>query len=87
VVHQFGRGRPPADDSVIVNSEDGKPSNRWDLARNNTLAEKIRLKPPTTPRLTHPTIIASGPDGTVYAHQQTPPSTDGRSDASKGHRT
>jgi hypothetical protein len=51
-----------ADDSVIVNSEDGTLY-RWDLARN-TLAEKIRLNPPR-PEAYTPTII--GPDGTVYA--------------------
>jgi hypothetical protein len=52
----------PADDSVIVNSEDGTLY-RWDLARN-TLAEKIRLNRPR-PEAYTPTII--GPDGTVYA--------------------
>jgi hypothetical protein len=52
----------PADDSVIVNSEDGTLY-RWDLARN-TLAEKIRLNRPRSEAYT-PTII--GPDGTVYA--------------------
>lgn len=52
----------PADDSVIVNSEDGTLY-RWDLA-HNTLAEKIRLNPPR-PEAYTPTII--GPDGTVYA--------------------
>ncbi len=52
----------PADDSVIVNSEDGILY-RWDLARN-TLAEKIRLNRPR-PEAYTPTII--GPDGTVYA--------------------
>jgi len=52
----------PADDSVIVNSEDGILY-RWDLA-NNTLAEKIRLNAPR-PEAYTPTII--GPDGTVYA--------------------
>ena len=52
----------PADDSVIVNSEDGTLY-RWDLARN-TLAEKIRLNAPR-PEAYTPTII--GPDGTVYA--------------------
>ena len=41
----------PADDSVIVNSEDGTLY-RWDLARN-TLAEKIRLNRPA-PRGLHP---------------------------------
>jgi hypothetical protein len=51
-----------ADDSVIVNSEDGIVY-RWDLARN-TLAEKIRLNRPR-PEAYTPTII--GPDGTVYA--------------------
>jgi hypothetical protein len=52
----------PADDSVIVNSEDGTLY-RWDLARN-TLAEKIHLNPPR-PEAYTPTLI--GPDGTVYA--------------------
>jgi hypothetical protein len=52
----------PADNSVIVNSEDGILY-RWDLARN-ILAEKIRLNPPR-PEAYTPTII--GPDGTVYA--------------------
>ena len=52
----------PADDSVIVNSEDGTLY-RWDLARN-TLAEKIRLNRPR-PEAYTPTII--GPDGTAYA--------------------
>jgi hypothetical protein len=51
-----------ADDSVIVNSEDGIVY-RWNLARN-TLAEKIHLNPPR-PEAYTPTII--GPDGTVYA--------------------
>jgi hypothetical protein len=51
-----------ADDSVIVNSEDGMLY-RWDLA-TNTLAEKIRLNSPRAEAYT-PTII--GPDGTVYA--------------------
>ena len=52
----------PADDSVIVNSEDGILY-RWDLARN-TLAEKIHLNAPR-PEAYTPTLI--GPDGTVYA--------------------
>jgi hypothetical protein len=52
----------PADDSVIVNSEDGTLY-RWNLA-HNTLAEKIRLNAPR-PEAYTPTII--GPDGTVYA--------------------
>ena len=52
----------PADDSVIVNSEDGILY-RWDLARN-TLAEKIHLNRPR-PEAYTPTLI--GPDGTVYA--------------------
>jgi hypothetical protein len=52
----------PADDSVIVNSEDGTLY-RWDLGRN-TLAEKIRLNPPQ-PEAYTPTLI--GPDGTIYA--------------------
>ena len=52
----------PADDSVIINSEDGILY-RWDLA-TNTLAEKIRLNRPR-PEAYTPTII--GPDGTVYA--------------------
>jgi hypothetical protein len=52
----------PANNSVIVNSEDGTLY-RWDLARN-TLAEKIRLNLPR-PEAYTPTII--GPDGTVYA--------------------
>jgi hypothetical protein len=52
----------PADDSVIVNSEDGILY-RWDLARN-ILAEKIRLNRPR-PEAYTPTVI--GPDGTVYA--------------------
>jgi hypothetical protein len=51
-----------ADDSVIVNNEDGILY-RWDLA-HNTLAEKIRLNRPQ-PEAYTPTII--GPDGTVYA--------------------
>ena len=51
-----------ADDSVIVNSEDGTLY-RWDLARN-TLAEKIRVNAPRSEAYT-PTLI--GPDGTVYA--------------------
>lgn len=51
-----------ADDSVIVNNEDGIVY-RWDLA-HNTLAEKIRLNRPQ-PEAYTPTII--GPDGTVYA--------------------
>jgi hypothetical protein len=52
----------PADDSVIVNNEDGTLY-RWDLA-SNTLAAKIRLNRPR-PEAYTPTII--GPDGTVYA--------------------
>jgi hypothetical protein len=52
----------PADDSVIVNSEDGTVY-RWDLARN-TLAEQLHLNPPR-PEAYTPTLI--GPDGTVYA--------------------
>jgi hypothetical protein len=52
----------PADDSVIVNSEDGTLY-RWDLARN-TLAENIHLNNPRPEPYT-PTLI--GPDGTVYA--------------------
>jgi len=52
----------PADESVIVNSEDGILY-RWDLA-SNKLAEKIRLNSPR-PEAYTPTII--GPDGTVYA--------------------
>ena len=51
-----------ADDSVIVNSEDGIVY-RWAL-RDNTLAEKLRLNNPR-PEAYTPTII--GPDGTVYA--------------------
>jgi hypothetical protein len=51
-----------ADDSVIVNSEDGTLY-RWDLARN-TLAEKIHLNRPRPEGYT-PTIV--GPDGTIYA--------------------
>jgi hypothetical protein len=51
-----------ADDSVIVNSEDGTLY-RWDLARN-TLAEQIHLNRPL-PEAYTPTLI--GPDGTVYA--------------------
>jgi hypothetical protein len=51
-----------ADDSVIVNNEDGSVY-RWDLA-TNTLAEKIHLNAPRGEAYT-PTII--GPDGTVYA--------------------
>ena len=51
-----------ADDSVIVNSEDGTLY-RWDLARN-TLAEKFHLNRPR-PEAYTPTTI--GPDGTVYA--------------------
>jgi hypothetical protein len=51
-----------ADDSVIVNSEDGNVY-RWDLA-TDTLAEKIRLNAPYSEPYT-PTVI--GPDGTVYA--------------------
>jgi hypothetical protein len=52
----------PADNSVIVNSEDGIVY-RWDLA-HNTLAAKMRLNGPR-PEAYTPTII--GPDGTVYA--------------------
>jgi hypothetical protein len=52
----------PADDSVIVNSQDGSLY-RWDLA-TNTLAEQIHLNPPRDEAYT-PTLI--GPDGTVYA--------------------
>jgi hypothetical protein len=52
----------PADDSVIVNSEDGTLY-RWDMARN-ILAEKIHLNRPR-PEAYTPTLI--GPDGTVYA--------------------
>jgi hypothetical protein len=51
-----------ADDSVIVNSEDGTLY-RWDLA-SNTLAEQIHLNSPR-PEAYTPTLI--GPDGTVYA--------------------
>lgn len=51
-----------ADDSVIVNSEDGVLY-RWDLA-DNTFAEQIHLNPPR-PEAYTPTLI--GPDGTVYA--------------------
>jgi hypothetical protein len=51
-----------ADDSVIVNSEDGILY-RWDLA-SNTLAEQIHLNRPL-PEAYTPTLI--GPDGTVYA--------------------
>jgi hypothetical protein len=51
-----------ADDSVIVNSEDGTLY-RWDLA-HNTLAEQIHLNRPL-PEAYTPTVI--GPDGTVYA--------------------
>lgn len=51
-----------ADDSVMVNSEDGVLY-RWDLA-SNTLAEQIRLNSPR-PEAYTPTLI--GPDGTVYA--------------------
>lgn len=51
-----------ADDSVIVNNEDGMLY-RWDLA-TNTLAEKIRLNTPYSEPYT-PTIIS--PEGTVYA--------------------
>ena len=51
-----------ADDSVIVNNEDGTVY-RWDLARN-TLAEKFHLNRPR-PEAYTPTLI--GPDGTVYA--------------------
>jgi hypothetical protein len=51
-----------ADDSVIVNNEDGYVY-RWDLA-TNTLAGKFRLNAPYSEPYT-PTII--GPDGTVYA--------------------
>jgi WD40-like Beta Propeller Repeat len=51
-----------ADDSVIVNNEDGMLY-RWDLA-TNTLAERIRLNKPYSEPYT-PTVI--GPDGTVYA--------------------
>jgi hypothetical protein len=51
-----------ADDSVIVNSEDGTLY-RWDLA-SNTLAEQIHLNPPR-PEAYTPTVV--GPDGTVYA--------------------
>jgi hypothetical protein len=52
----------PADDSVIVNNEDGTLY-RWDLARN-TLAGMIHLNRPR-PEAYTPTLI--GPDGTVYA--------------------
>jgi len=52
----------PADDSVIVNNEDGILY-RWDLAQN-TLAGMIPLNDPQ-PEAYTPTII--GPDGTVYA--------------------
>jgi hypothetical protein len=52
----------PADDSVIVNSEDGIVY-RWDLT-HNTLAAKMHLNRPR-PEAYTPTII--GPDGTVYA--------------------
>jgi len=52
----------PADDSVIVNNEDGILY-RWDLA-HNTLAEKFRLNAPRGEAYT-PTLV--GPDGTVYA--------------------
>ena len=52
----------PADDSVIVNSEDGTVYN-WDLARN-VLAENVHLNAPR-PEAYTPTLI--GPDGTVYA--------------------
>jgi hypothetical protein len=52
----------PADDSVIVNSEDGTLY-RWDLT-SNTLAEQIHLNRPR-PEAYTPTLI--GPDGTVYA--------------------
>ena len=52
----------PADDSVMVNSEDGTLY-RWDLA-SNTLAEQIHLNAPRAEAYT-PTLI--GPDGTVYA--------------------
>jgi hypothetical protein len=51
-----------ADDSVMVNSEDGILY-RWDLA-TNTLAEQIPLNRPR-PEAYTPTLI--GPDGTVYA--------------------
>jgi hypothetical protein len=51
-----------ADDSVIVNSEDGTLY-RWDLT-HNTLAEQIHLNRPL-PEAYTPTLI--GPDGTVYA--------------------
>jgi hypothetical protein len=51
-----------ADDSVMVNSEDGFLY-RWDLA-SNKLVEKIRLNRPRGEAYT-PTLI--GPDGTVYA--------------------
>jgi hypothetical protein len=51
-----------ADDSVIVNNEDGTVY-RWDLARNR-LAEKFHLNHPR-PEAYTPTTI--GPDGTVYA--------------------
>jgi hypothetical protein len=51
-----------ADDSVIVNSEDGTVY-RWALARN-VLAENVHLNAPR-PEAYTPTLI--GPDGTVYA--------------------
>jgi hypothetical protein len=51
-----------ADDSVIVNSEDGTLY-RWDLS-TDTLAEQIHLNRPR-PEAYTPTLI--GPDGTVYA--------------------
>jgi hypothetical protein len=52
----------PADDSVIVNSEDGIVY-RWDLTTGK-LAEQLHLNAPRSEAYT-PTII--GPDGTVYA--------------------
>jgi hypothetical protein len=51
-----------ADDSVMVNSEDGTLY-RWDLAENR-LAEQIHLNRPR-PEAYTPTLI--GPDGSVYA--------------------
>jgi hypothetical protein len=71
----------PADDSVIVNSEDGILY-RWDLV-HNTLAEKIRLNGPR-PEAYTPTVI--GPDGTVYAiNNATSTASEASGELASGH--